>query len=121
MSNKNCGSINSVNKTFIIETPPEEGACLDLTVNLIESCVSGGTITIGADLAPEVDSTFSIGTKTRRFRELNTLSGETSTFLITSDLKSPNLDLGLDSNNESRIITANNSIISQDTLFGGIY
>jgi len=132
-----CGP-NSINKTIIIQPATLTGgtpiisACTTVYTDAISACTSAVTINGGAvfgpaevtlhkDLVPPVDGTVSIGRPNTRFRELNALSGEVSLWSATTRVVTPELDLGLDSDNISRVITADNSIIKFDCLNGGTY
>ncbi len=96
------------------------GSCLtDLVIENLYSCDTG--ITIHNDFIPVTDNTINIGTPLKRFRDINTVSGTTTVWTATTSVYTPNLDLGLDSLGNSRIITANNSIIQDDTLNGGAF
>ena len=128
---ENCSQGNiSLNKTFIISSTPVTPVlpCTAYTTNLIFSCdgsktltFSGGTITPYKDIVPEIDNEINIGTPIRRFRDINTISGTSTVWTSTNQIITPNLNLGLDTNNNQRIITADNSIIQNDILFGGTY
>lgn len=83
------------------------------------STISG--ITTSGDILPDTDNTISLGTPVRRFRELNAFSGNTSVWSANQRVITPQLDLGLDSSGNTRIITADNSIIQDDCLEGGSY
>jgi hypothetical protein len=120
---------STINKTFIIESIESTdilSACTSFYANNIISCsgdteillTSGATI-FNTDLVPITPDTISVGRPTRRFRELNTVSGTTSVWTVTTRVNTPELNLGLDSSGNTRIITANNSIIQDDILFGG--
>ena len=52
---------------------------------------------------------------------VNTVSGSTTFWTASVEVQTPLLNLGNDSQGNSRIITANNSVIQSDTLFGGGY
>lgn len=119
----------NINKTFIIEpatTTPIMSACTTLYTNELSEC-TGDTITFNSNLEivdniiPSTDLGSDIGTGSRRFREINSYSGNTTIWVATQEVSTPNLDLGLDSESNSRIITADNSIIENDTLLGGTY
>lgn len=128
---ENCSQGNiSLNKTFIISSTPVTPIlpCTAYTTNLIFSCdgsktltFSGGTITPYKDIVPEIDDEINIGTPIRRFRDINTISGTSTVWTSTNQVITPNLNLGLDSQGNLRVITANNSIIQQDVLNGGNY
>lgn len=62
-----------------------------------------------------------IGTETKRFRSVNTISGSTTYWSVSEELQTPLINLGDDSQGNSRLITADNSVIQSDTLFGGEY
>lgn len=78
-------------------------------------------LNLKGDLMPDSDNLINLGTAPKRFRDVNTVSGTSTVWTSTTKVITPSLDLGLDSNNESRIITANNSIIQNDVLLGGTY
>ena len=73
------------------------------------------------DTSPNSDNTINLGSSVNRFRDINTVSGTSSVWTSTVKVITPSIDLGLDSNNESRIINSNNSIIQNDFLLGGTY
>jgi len=97
-----------------------------LYVENIDPCVSAITINdsiiiIPDGIIPTTGDTKSIGSPTRRFRDINTISGTSTVWTSTDRVITPNLDLGLDGLSNPRIITANNSIIQDDTLNGGTF
>ena len=118
-----------INETFIIETiegAPTMSACTGVYTNAIISCDSDTEITldsseiiINKNLVPS-DTNIDLGTVNKRFRNINSISGS-STFWSSTTVNVSNLNLGLDSSGEQRIITANNSVISNDVLSGGGY
>jgi hypothetical protein len=57
----------------------------------------------------------------QRFRSINTVSGGSTVWTSTYSVNTPNLDLGLDSSGNTRIITADSSVIQDDLLFGGTF
>lgn len=92
----------------------------------IDPCTSGVTInsnfTVYQDITqPTSDNTKSFGTPNRRFRDVNTVSGTSTVWASTDRVITPVLHLGLDSQSNNRIITANNSIIQDDLLDAGDY
>lgn len=95
--------------------------------NTIESCdISGvtinGAITIyPTEVVPTSDNLINFGSPTRRFRNVNTSSGTSTVWTSTGVVYTPVLDLGLDLSGNTRIITAESSIIQDDLLFGGSY
>ena len=96
------------------------GSCItDLYIENLHDCVSG--ITLHGDITPVTDNTINFGTPIKRFRDINTVSGTTTVWSATTRVYTPELDLGLDSLGNSRIITANNSVIQNDTLNGGTF
>lgn len=96
------------------------GNCItELYVDNIYDCVSG--ITLHGDIVPVTDNTINLGTVLKRFRNINTVSGTTTVWTATTSVYTPELDLGLDSLGNQRKITANNSVIQNDTLNGGIF
>jgi hypothetical protein len=128
---KDCSQGNiSLNKTFIISSTPVVPIipCSAYTTNLIFSCdgsktftFDGTTITPHKDIIPISDGVINIGTQVKRFRDVNTISGTSTVWTSTNVVNTPNLNLGLDSDGNQRIITANNSVIVDDILFGGTY
>lgn len=78
-------------------------------------------ITVHNDVKPVDDGTIDLGQPVKRFRDVNSISGTTTYWNVTYRTKTPRLDLGLDSLGNPREITADNSIIENDTLNGGIY
>lgn len=128
-----CNSNSSnINETFIIEplliNSDVLSACTAVITNNLISCSgdsqihlsSGGTI-FNTNIIPENDASIDVGSIMKRFRDINTISGSSSVWTSSIKVITPNLDLGLDSFGEYRQITANNSIIQNDTLMGGTY
>jgi hypothetical protein len=62
-----------------------------------------------------------LGSPIKRFRDINTISGTTSYWTATVKVISPEIDLGFDTLGNSRIITADSSVIQGDTLLGGTF
>jgi hypothetical protein len=94
------------------------GNCItELYVEEIFSCDTG--VTIHSDFIPVTDNTVNLGTSIKRYRDINTVSGTTTVWSATTRIYTPELDLGLDSDGNIRKITANNSIVQDDTLNGG--
>lgn len=123
------GNVN-INKTFIISSTPIVPVlpCAVVTTNEIFSCsgdtsigLSNGDIILSGNIIPKLTNTYALGTPTNRFRDVNTISGTSTVWTATSQVTTPNLNLGLDSLGNIRIITANNSIVQQDILNGGSY
>jgi hypothetical protein len=80
-----------------------------------------GNTEVGGNITPTNDGTSDVGTHLKRFREINTVSGNSTVWTSSISVTTPTLNLGLDSNSELRIITADSSIIQNDTLMGGTY
>jgi hypothetical protein len=129
MENCSPGNVN-LNKTFIISSTPVTPVlpCSAVTTNIMFSCdgsntftFTGNTITPYKDIIPLTDNTINIGTLSRRFRNINTVNGQSTIWTSTNRVNTPRLNLGLDSQGNSRIITANNSVIQDDILNGGSY
>jgi hypothetical protein len=123
------GNIN-ISKTFIISSTPVVPVlpCSAVTTNIMFSCdgsntftFSGNTITPHKSIIPNVDNTLDIGNASKRFRNINTVSGASTVWTSTIQIITPEVNLGYDITNNERIIDANNSIISGDILIGGIY
>lgn len=122
---------SNINKTFIVESPVSGetlSACTVVYTNRVESCsgdtevlLTQGATVFNTDLVPVNHETVSVGTPTRRFRELNSVSGTTSVWVATTRVETPALHLGVDSSGNTRTITANNSVIQDDILFGGTF
>lgn len=95
----------------------------------IDSCDPNSGVTISniltlypnGNVTPLIDDTVTLGSPTRRFRDINTISGTSTVWTSTNQVITPNLNLGLDGLGNDRIITANNSIIQDDILNGGNY
>jgi hypothetical protein len=83
--------------------------------------LTANTLTIELNIIPENDNNSYLGTPIKRFREINTLSGTATFWSATTRVYTPELDLGLDGLGNSRVITANNSIIQDDLLNGGTF
>jgi hypothetical protein len=78
-------------------------------------------ITVHNDVKPIDDGTIDLGTPVKRFRDINTISGTTTYWTATYRVSTPRLNLGTDNLGHPREITADNSIIQNDILSGGIY
>ena len=102
------------------------GATNTVFTDNVDECLSGVTINsnftvYGTEAIPTSDGTKVLGTSGRRWREVNTVSGTSTVWTSTISVSTPNLDLGLDSLSNTRIITADNSIIQDDCLDAGDY
>jgi hypothetical protein len=93
-------------------------ACTGVYTSNLFGC---SPITVHDDIIPNSDDTINLGTPIRRFRNINTVSGTSTIWTSTQEVNTPNLNLGLDGDNNQRIITANNSVIQDDILSGGLY
>ena len=97
------------------------GICYSqIIVNELKSCNVTG-ITLSNDITPYSDNLINFGTQIKRFRDINTVSGTSTVWSATTKIYTPEVDLGLDSLGNSRIITSDNSIIQNDTLNGGTF
>lgn len=111
---------NSTGKIGINVVTPTEA--LHVSGNtLINGQLTANTVNATTSILPTQDITVNIGTPANRFREVNTYSGTTTIWSATTIIYSPTLDLGLDSLGNSRILTANSSILNNDVLLGGSY
>jgi len=90
-----------------------------ITKELLGCDLSG--ITLSSDITPNSDNNINLGTPIRRFREINTVSGTTTIWSATTKIYTPEIDLGIDSSGNTRTITADNSVIQNDELFGGTF
>lgn len=130
------GNSSDINQTFIIEpiifssgsTAPIVSACTAVFTNLVVSCdgdaqieLLSGSTTFNTDIIPTTDASIDLGYPIKRFRNINTVSGTSTVWTSTISVSTPALHLGLDSSGNTRTITANNSIIQNDELNGGIY
>jgi hypothetical protein len=93
-------------------------ACTAIYTSNIYGC---SPITIHDDLLPNSGDTLNLGTPIKRFRDINTVSGTSTVWTSTNVVNTPNLNLGLDSLGNNRVINANNSVIQNDILNGGIF
>jgi hypothetical protein len=129
----NCGN-SSINTTFILEPmsitggTPVVSACTAVYTNELISCDGDATIQLSTgetifntSIMPDIDGGIDVGSPLRRFREINTYSGTSTYWTATTSVTTPMLDLGLDSLGNPRQITADSSVIQNDTLFGGTY
>ena len=130
MSCENTSS--NINQTFIIAPAndfiPIISACTAVYTNHIISCDGDAEIILGTgqtifntSLIPSLDATIDVGIPSKRFRDINTVSGTSSVWTSTIKVTTPLLDLGIDSSGNTRQITANNSIVQDDFLNGGSY
>lgn len=120
----------SINETFIIEGGNDGilSACTSIHTNNLVSCDDENTYVVLSDkiepsksIIPLLDDSINLGEQNIRFREINTVSGNSTVWSSTEKIITPELDLGLDSLGNDRIITANNSILQNDILLGGTY
>lgn len=125
---------SDINQTFIIEPQsltggtPVVSACTAIYTNEVISCNGDATIILGSgstifstNIIPATDNTIDIGYPTQRFRNINSVSGTSTYWTSTTSVTTAALALGLDSSGNTRTITANNSVIQNDILLGGIY
>ena len=124
---------SDINETFIIEPAELSGgtivsACTAVFTNSVISCESdtqinlySGLTEFNTNLVPQSDATIDVGTTVTRFRNVNTVSGNSTVWSSSIKVITPTLDLGNDSQGNARQITADNSIIKDDTLLGGTY
>jgi hypothetical protein len=123
-----CSNKGIINTTFIIDGLPDDNNCNGIDTNKVISC-SGNTsidlstneILINGDLLPKYDDIINIGSENKRFRTINTVNGKSTVWVSTTKITTPELDLGEDSDNNIRIITADNSILKNDVINGGNY
>lgn len=96
------------------------------TDNIDECSISGVTINnnitvFHTEILPTSDTLINFGSPTRRFRNINTVSGTSTVWTATGIIYTPILNLGQDLSGDTREITAENSIIQDDILLGGDY
>lgn len=125
---------SDINQTFIIEPlsitgdTPTITACTAVYTNRLVSCDDNGVtiflsdkIEVSSSIVPFIDAMNDLGIPSLRFRSVNTVSGTSSVWTSTEKIITPELNLGMDSLGNIRIITANSSIIQNDDLNGGDY
>jgi hypothetical protein len=122
---------SDINETFIIEPESLSGstifsACTAVFTNSVISCsgdsqinLFSGVTEFNTNIEPQSDATIDVGTPIKRFRNINTVSGTSTVLTSIIKVTTPTLDLGNDSLGNPRQITADNSIIQDDTLLGG--
>lgn len=128
------GNISDINQTFIIEpifvTGSSEtvSACTGVYTNILISCdgdaeiiLDNGQTLFNTNIVPIEDATIDLGIVGTRFRNINTVSGTSSVWTSTTRITTPEVDLGLDSLGNLRILTADSSVLNNDVLFGGDY
>ena len=140
-----CGN-SDITKIFIVEPGTNDFTGGTINGNLVVNgdiinCSSGATlytetilpcqsgVTISGIVTfypnprvePTSDDFVTLGTSSRRFRDVNTVSGNSSYWTSSVIIYTPILDLGIDLSGNTRQITANNSIIQDDIIFGGFY
>ena len=129
----NCGN-NSISTTFILEPisitggTPVVSACTAVYTNELISCdgdatiqLSSGETIFNTSIMPDIDGGIDIGSPLKRFRDINTVSGTSTVWTSTNAIYTPSLNLGLDLSGNTRTITAENSVIQDDILYGGFY
>lgn len=123
-----------LNQTFVLNPIQTTGSTIQLTVftdRIIstsgdtEITIDGDAVTFNKTLEPVIDNTINLGTPIKRFRSLNTVSGSTSywaaTVVESQVINTPILNLGFDMYNNYRVLTADSSVLSGDTLGGSSY
>lgn len=99
----------------------------DVKVKVIKPNQNGGDVNFegnfifDGDIKPKIDNKIILGSDTKRFRDINTVRGTTTVWSVREELVTPKINLGEDNNGVNRVITADNSIIQDDTLLGGKY
>ena len=125
-----CGNSNLKQTFLVVPSLVQEtlSACTAIYTNEIISCsgdsivfLSSGETVFNTSIKPLIDGTIDVGVPSKRFRDINTISGTTTVWNATISVTTPTLNLGLDSLSNLRIINADNSIVQDDTLFGGQY
>jgi hypothetical protein len=110
------GSGNCVTELFVDEI----SSCLTaITINNELIVLSG--ITLTGNIIPSSDGQSDIGSPIKRFRDINTISGTSTIWSATTKIYTPEVDLGLDSLGNSRIITPDSSVLNNDILSGGTF
>jgi hypothetical protein len=126
---------SDINQTFIIEpfvttgdTTPIISACTAVYSNRLISCDDNGTtiflsdnVEVSKSIVPLIDAMNDLGIPSLRFRDINTVSGTSSVWNSTDKIITPEIHLGLDSQGNNRVITADSSIIQNDDINGGVY
>lgn len=122
------GTVNGLTNFISGLSATTISACTSIQTNKIVSCsgdtqislTSGQTI-FNTTLIPNLDGIIDVGSTSKRFRDVNTVSGSSTVWTSSIKVNTPTLDLGNDSQGNLRQITADNSIIKDDTLLGGAY
>ena len=78
-------------------------------------------IEVTKSIIPLINATSDLGSPSFRFRNVNTVSGFSTVWSSSEKIITPKIDLGIDSEGNPREITADNSIITNDTITGGDY
>lgn len=107
---------------------PSISACTEIYTNQLISCSGDSKILLSSsetlfntNVMPFLTDAINLGGPIKRFRDINTVSGTSTVWISTISMTTPKLDLGLDSLSNSRIITADNSVIQDDILNNGNY
>jgi hypothetical protein len=93
-------------------------ACTGIYTSNLFGC---SPINLHDDIIPINDDLINLGVPIKRFRDVNTVSGTSTVWQSTIKITTPEIDLGLDTLGNQRIITADNSILQNDILIGGAY
>lgn len=122
------GTVNGFTNFIAGISATTVSACTSIQTNKIVSCsgdtqisLSSGQTIFNTTLTPNIDGAIDVGTTSKRFRDVNTVSGNSTVWTSSIKVNTPTLDLGLDSQSNLRQITADNSIIQDDALLGGTY
>jgi hypothetical protein len=125
-----CGNSNLKQSFLVVPSMVQDtlSACTAIYTNELISCsgdsivfLSSGETIFNTSITPLTDGTIDVGVPSRRFRDINTISGTSTVWTSTISVTTPTLNLGLDSLSNNRIINADNSIIQDDTLNGGTF
>lgn len=96
-----------------------DGSSFSADINVISGITSTGNI------VPELDNSINLGTILKRFSEIHTVNGKStywqSNTISATTVSATTVNLGLDNNNNIRILNAENSILKNDCLEGGNY
>ena len=113
------------NKRKIFESPIDEPTGFSINPNLKRAIERGETPLSNSPFIPKKGEddrqSFEEIAASKRFRDVNTVSGSSTVWTSSIKVNTPTLDLGNDTQGNLRQITADNSIIKDDTLLGGTY
>lgn len=125
MDKRQNNTINNV-KNFIVTSATTIPTTADtIYVNNVIS-LNGSGITFTGDIIPKVDNIYDIGKPNFRYRQINTVNGNStrwnSTLISANTITADTIDLGYDEiGQEQRILNKYTSVLKNDLLSGGSF